>query len=149
MNRTDGLCHRQDTQSFFQVIYGPRVSCPGDTIPASAFRGPSCDSQLVVRGIVIRDVNLPEHCNRLGCCACVPFGYRRRAEQHEVDMADGQHGATLWKLGTVTCTSVMHANDRIEIRLIVVGVVVQSQFFVDPKSAADFAIQKMHAYNAY
>jgi hypothetical protein len=64
-------------------------------------------------------------------------------------MADGQPGATLWRLGAVTCTSVMHPDDRIEIRLIVVGVVVHSQFFVDPKSAADFAIEKMHAYNAH
>jgi hypothetical protein len=57
-------------------------------------------------------------------------------------------GVPLWTIRGVTCTSVMHPDDKIEIRLIVVGVVIHSQFFSDPKSAADFAIDKMHAYNA-
>ncbi len=64
-------------------------------------------------------------------------------------MADGQYGMTLWKLGAITCSSVIHADDRIEIRLLVEGVVVHHQFFADPQLAAEFAIQKMRAYNTY
>jgi hypothetical protein len=55
--------------------------------------------------------------------------------------------AILWTNNAVTCTSVNHDDGLIEVRLVVVGATVQREFFRDPESAAQFAIDKMHVYN--
>jgi hypothetical protein len=47
----------------------------------------------------------------------------------------------------MTCTCRTHSPDRIEIRLLVVGVVVHYQFFSDTDAASQFAIEKMRAYD--
>jgi hypothetical protein len=53
----------------------------------------------------------------------------------------------LWRRGGMTCTCRTHSPDRVEIRLVVVGVVVHSQSFSDTDAASQFAIEKMHAYD--
>jgi hypothetical protein len=52
----------------------------------------------------------------------------------------------LWRSGGMTCTCRTHSPDRVEIRLVVGGVVVHSQFFSDTDAASQFAIDKMRAY---
>jgi len=47
----------------------------------------------------------------------------------------------------MACTCRTHSPDRIEIRLLVVGVVVHCQCFSDPDTASQFAIEKMRAYD--
>ena len=53
----------------------------------------------------------------------------------------------LWRRGGMTCTCRTHSPDRVEIRLVVVGVVVHSQCFSDTDAASQFAIDKMRAYD--
>jgi hypothetical protein len=53
----------------------------------------------------------------------------------------------LWRNEAVICTCLTHAPDKIEIRLVVVGAVVDRQFFADADAASEFAIDKMHVYN--
>lgn len=53
----------------------------------------------------------------------------------------------LWRRGGMTCTCRAHTAHRVEIRLVVVGVVVESHFFSDTDDASTFAIDKMHAYD--
>lgn len=53
----------------------------------------------------------------------------------------------LWRRGGMICTCRAHTTDRVEIRLVVVGVVVESHFFSDTDDASTFAIDKMHAYD--
>jgi hypothetical protein len=54
----------------------------------------------------------------------------------------------LWRRDSMTCTCRTHSPDRIEIRLLVVGVVVHRQIFSDTDAASQFAIEKMRAYDA-
>ena len=53
----------------------------------------------------------------------------------------------LWRRGGMTCTCRTHSPDRIEIRLVVVGMVVHCQSFSDTDAASQFAIEKMRAYD--
>jgi hypothetical protein len=43
---------------------------------------------------------------------------------------------------------VARAKDRVELRFVVADVIILRKFFSDPDAASDFAIEKMHAYNA-
>ena len=52
----------------------------------------------------------------------------------------------LWSNEAVICTCVTHAPERIEVRLMVVGVTIHSQFFPDVQAASQFAIEKMRVY---
>jgi hypothetical protein len=54
----------------------------------------------------------------------------------------------LWKSEALTCTCVTYAADRVEVRLIVAGVLIERASFSDIESASQFALDKMHAYNA-
>lgn len=58
----------------------------------------------------------------------------------------GPSAVVLWKHDALTCTCLTHAPDRVEVRLVVTGVVIQREFFADTESASQFAIKKMHAY---
>ena len=53
----------------------------------------------------------------------------------------------LWKTERVICTCQRQTADRMEVRLVVVGVVVQREFFHDVAAASQFALDKMRAYN--
>ena len=53
----------------------------------------------------------------------------------------------LWKTKGITCTCQRHTADLMEVQLVVVGVVVQREFFHDVAAASQFAIDKMRAYN--
>jgi len=53
----------------------------------------------------------------------------------------------LWRRWGMACTCRTHSPDRIEIRLLVVGVVVHCQCFSDTDAASQFAIEKMRAYD--
>ena len=54
----------------------------------------------------------------------------------------------LWKTQTVSSTCLTHTLEQMEVQLRVKGVVIQREFFSDPETASQFALDKMHAYNA-
>jgi hypothetical protein len=54
----------------------------------------------------------------------------------------------LWKTEGITCTCQRKTADRVEVRLVVVGVIIQREFFDDIEDASQFALNKMNAYNA-
>jgi hypothetical protein len=58
------------------------------------------------------------------------------------------HVVVLWEVGRITCTCRTLAPDRIEINLVVDGVVVERRTFPDTETASEFALAKMQAYNA-
>jgi hypothetical protein len=54
----------------------------------------------------------------------------------------------LWEQGPVCCRSLAAVTpDQIEITLSVNGVCIERRVFADPASAADYALEKMRAYN--
>jgi len=58
-------------------------------------------------------------------------------------------GIILWEKGPVCCTCRLPtATDRIEVLLWSKGVQIERNLFTDPEDAAQFALDKMHAYNA-
>jgi hypothetical protein len=57
-------------------------------------------------------------------------------------------GSVLWESGAITCICLVLANDHIEIRLTVNGVVIDREVFSDAESASQHAIDQMHAYGA-
>jgi hypothetical protein len=59
-----------------------------------------------------------------------------------------RQGVVLWEHGSVSCACLHVAPDHIEVTLAVDGVVVQKQTFSDHNAASEFAIDKMHVYDA-
>lgn len=55
----------------------------------------------------------------------------------------------LWKTEAITCSCRRQSADRVEVRLIVGEVIIQRKFFDDVEDASQFALDKMHAYNAH
>jgi hypothetical protein len=54
----------------------------------------------------------------------------------------------LWEKGPVCCTRLAVVTpDEIEITLSVNGVCIERRVFSDPASAANYALEKMRAYN--
>jgi len=62
--------------------------------------------------------------------------------------ASSQQGAILWERGAVCCSCLSLARDRIEITLIVAGVVFERQLFRDSAAASAFAVEKMRAHSS-
>lgn len=60
---------------------------------------------------------------------------------------DDPSAIVLWTREAITCTCLILAADRFEVRLVVSGVVIQREFFTNPDAASEFALGKMHAYN--
>lgn len=54
----------------------------------------------------------------------------------------------LWKNEALTCTCITYAPTRVEVRLVVAGVLIERVFFSDTESASQYALDKMRAYNA-
>jgi|KBSSwiStaDraftv2_1062776.scaffolds.fasta_scaffold9156743_1 hypothetical protein len=60
----------------------------------------------------------------------------------------GRHEVVLlWESGKVSCVRVTRAHNRIEITLAVEGYPIFTRVFFDHNEAADFALEKMRAYN--
>ena len=53
----------------------------------------------------------------------------------------------LWKREALTCTCITYAPDKVEVRLVVAGVLIERVCFSDTESASQFALDKMRAYN--
>jgi hypothetical protein len=54
----------------------------------------------------------------------------------------------LWETDQITCICQRHTADRIELRLIASGTVIEREFFAEAESASNFALDKMRAYRA-
>jgi hypothetical protein len=77
---------------------------------------------------------------------------RANSSKEVADLATGSQpdtvqGVVLWEAGEISCVCVTLAADHIEI-IIAGGTTVTRDVFVDTESAATFAIDKMHTYNA-
>jgi hypothetical protein len=60
----------------------------------------------------------------------------------------GPSPVVLWKTDTISCICLSHTPNRVEVRLSVKDVVIQRELFTDQETAAQFALDKMRAYNA-
>jgi len=63
-------------------------------------------------------------------------------------VAENPPPVLLWKTDTISCTCLRHTSERVEVRLIIKDVVIQREVFTDHEAATQFALDKMHAYNA-
>lgn len=66
----------------------------------------------------------------------------------EPERVSVRKGIVLWEKGALSCTCLVGAPDNIEISLRVNGHRVERKRFTDPEEASQYAIDKMHAYNA-
>lgn len=59
-----------------------------------------------------------------------------------------RQGVVLWKREAISCTCLHLATGPIEVTIAVDGVVVSTEVFAEFHDASEYAISKMHAYNA-
>jgi hypothetical protein len=60
-----------------------------------------------------------------------------------------RHGVVIWEQRDLRCTCLSFSPDRIEIRLVMNGVIVDRKVFADAGAAAAFALDKMRAYKTF
>lgn len=63
-------------------------------------------------------------------------------------MAENPPLVLLWKTDTISCTCLSYTAERVEVRFSVKDVVIERKYFTDREAATQFALDKMHAYNA-
>jgi hypothetical protein len=56
---------------------------------------------------------------------------------------------TLWTIGPISCTCVTLPDNQIEICLVSGTTVIERRLFPDPDRAANYAVEKMHAYTVH